>query len=469
MDNIVDASPVKSFFVQMLTRDIELSDAILDLLDNCIDGILRTAEPASSNPYEGRKIEIALSANEFMITDNCGGIPLEILKTYAFRMGRVPTMPKDDVTTVGTFGIGMKRAIFKMGSRCEVLTKSKADFHNGDKKAYKVEITPDWIANESEWNIPLSEVHETELGDFGTIIHVSELNKSTSVNFDCQESGFAEKIKKQISITYGVMITKGLVIMVNGEIVKSAPLALKFGKDVAPFVYKTKIDDVEVFLAIGLTSPPIDGDGTPEDGGPSKYSAQCAGWTILCNDRVVLYSDKTILTGWGEAGVPQFHPQYNPISGIVAFNSRNVRALPTTTTKRGVDASNPTYLLVKNFMRDGVKACIKFTNDWKTREAEIKERINAVQSIPFQILKEKPSEYVQTKPNKSANKGFVGEIAKAILPVPEQRDSTKINCSVMVEQTHIQKVASFLNISASPPRNVVLQAFNRVYEEAIDE
>ena len=37
----VDASPVKSFFVQMLTRDIELSDAILDLLDNCIDGILR--------------------------------------------------------------------------------------------------------------------------------------------------------------------------------------------------------------------------------------------------------------------------------------------------------------------------------------------------------------------------------------------------------------------------------------------
>lgn len=30
----VDASPVKSFFVQMLTRDIELSDAILDLLDS---------------------------------------------------------------------------------------------------------------------------------------------------------------------------------------------------------------------------------------------------------------------------------------------------------------------------------------------------------------------------------------------------------------------------------------------------
>lgn len=36
----VDAAPVKSFFVEMLTRDIALDDAILDLLDNCVDGIV---------------------------------------------------------------------------------------------------------------------------------------------------------------------------------------------------------------------------------------------------------------------------------------------------------------------------------------------------------------------------------------------------------------------------------------------
>jgi hypothetical protein len=38
----VNASPVKSFFVHMLTRDIGLEEAILDLLDNCVDGILRS-------------------------------------------------------------------------------------------------------------------------------------------------------------------------------------------------------------------------------------------------------------------------------------------------------------------------------------------------------------------------------------------------------------------------------------------
>ena len=41
----VKGEPAKEFFVKMLTRDIELPDAILDLLDNCIDGILRNEGP----------------------------------------------------------------------------------------------------------------------------------------------------------------------------------------------------------------------------------------------------------------------------------------------------------------------------------------------------------------------------------------------------------------------------------------
>ena len=53
----VKAIPSKKFFVSMLTRDIELKDAILDLLDNCVDGILRLLQvhpaPNKRKPYEG--------------------------------------------------------------------------------------------------------------------------------------------------------------------------------------------------------------------------------------------------------------------------------------------------------------------------------------------------------------------------------------------------------------------------------
>lgn len=467
MENSVDASPVKSFFVQMLTRDIELSDAILDLLDNCIDGILRAGNGSSGDLYKGYYIDITMTPKQFSIKDNCGGIPLEILKTYAFRMGRVPTMPKDSAATVGTFGIGMKRAIFKMGSRCEVVTKSKIDFDAGMKKACKVTISPEWIGEEKEWNIPFVLVSANSYKEFGTSICVSNLNEPTSRKFDCEKSSFDEEIRRQISITYGFMITKGLVVSVNGVKVNSAPLILKCGDGVSPYIYKGRFGSVDVFLAVGLTSPLIEGDGTPEDGGVSKYSAQCAGWTVLCNDRVVLYADKTILTGWGDAGLPQFHPQYNPICGIVAFNSDDVRSLPTTTTKRGVDAANPVYLAVKNFMREGTKACVKFTNDWKKREAEVKDRISTVRNVTFQSMKENQMVAVLPKFT-SAGKGYPGNVAKAQMPTPPQQKSTNVCCSISVDRARLHKVATYLGMSAAAPKTVVQGAFEHVYVEAVE-
>src|ERR1700676_2176308 len=89
----VDAAPVKSFFVHMLTRDIRLEDAILDLLDNCVDGILRSkADKApkatkTSQPYSGFWAEIKFDKTSFSIADNCGGIPWS-MHTYAFKIGR---------------------------------------------------------------------------------------------------------------------------------------------------------------------------------------------------------------------------------------------------------------------------------------------------------------------------------------------------------------------------------------------
>ena len=131
----VDAKPVKSFFVEMLTRDIELIDAILDLLDNCVDGILRQRKDSSGEkPYEGSNAKITFDENSFSISDNCGGIPWS-LHDYAFRMGKDPKDRDSDLPTVGVYGIGMKRAIFKIGKQCLISTRNQED-------CYEVKITP---------------------------------------------------------------------------------------------------------------------------------------------------------------------------------------------------------------------------------------------------------------------------------------------------------------------------------------
>ena len=80
MATIEKGSPTKEFFVEMLTRDIELNDAILDLLDNCLDGVVRSCPERKKleddQYYRSYCAEINISKDSFTIRDNCGGIQI---------------------------------------------------------------------------------------------------------------------------------------------------------------------------------------------------------------------------------------------------------------------------------------------------------------------------------------------------------------------------------------------------------
>src|SRR4051812_26677423 len=93
----VPASPEKDFFISMLTRDIDLQDAILDLLDNCVDGAIRDRSDAlaEKDSFKGYWARIDFDENKFCIEDNCGGIPWKIAKDYAFRLGRPEGLPTE--------------------------------------------------------------------------------------------------------------------------------------------------------------------------------------------------------------------------------------------------------------------------------------------------------------------------------------------------------------------------------------
>lgn len=124
-NNVIDANPTKGFFISMLTRDIRLDRAIIDLIDNCIDGA-KNIKPNEN--YEGLNVELTFSENEFQIIDNCGGFPLETAKSYAFRFGRPSEHSAKFVDhSIGRFGVGMKRSLFKMGEHFTVESKHKKD------------------------------------------------------------------------------------------------------------------------------------------------------------------------------------------------------------------------------------------------------------------------------------------------------------------------------------------------------
>ena len=367
-----NGQPTKEFFVEMLTRDIELNDAILDLLDNCLDGVVRMSAGKSkledSTFYQGFSAEIYVSSEGFSIKDNCGGIPRSVAEEYAFRMGRVPTTSTDH-PTIGIYGIGMKRAIFKIGKAAVVHTR-----FGGEK--YSVEIPLDW-AKSADWSFPIKDNSSKDtLSTDGTEIVVSPLNDSIADLWSKQANinAFVENLRTAIQESYSLIIQKGFVIKINGQMVTANPVELLVQKGtekdgVRPFVFTNQYGTVNVKLAIGFYAPMASDDDIDEMN-ESKRSSYEAGITVVCNDRVVLYNDKSYLTGWGTGGVPNYHTQFIGIKGIVIFESSTPKDLPMTTTKRGVDHSSAIYIAVKDKICEGLKMFTNYTNQWKGRNEQ---------------------------------------------------------------------------------------------------
>jgi hypothetical protein len=482
---MISASPTKNFFVEMLTRDIELEDAILDLLDNCVDGIQRTKNVENTDrvsgekPYEGFWAKINFSPEYFSLEDNCGGIPIEVARDYAFKMGTpVSSSNRDaDVYTIGTYGIGMKRAIFKIGRSSSVLSQTQAS-------CFKVSIDPEWLSsddsnNSHNWELPLEEIPRSQRGN-GTLIEIRDLRDVIKQELSSPQSTLINNLVRKISYHYSYIINKGFEVLVNGTKVSVQPIRFLWdginnitaqtGGVIAPFLYKAQQDDIDIEIVVGLNRDIASEEEVDDEMEGMRRSSETAGWTIVCNDRVVVYCDKTRLTGWGEAKVPSYHPQFIAISGVVSFRSKNTSKLPLTTTKRGIDSSSEIYLYIKDYMREGLKLFTSYTNRWKINTLEEKERVKKTEPVSASALFQMIPDELWTTVKRRGDSKFLDEKRYIPpLPAPEAQNSLskprRINFSR--PDSEIRLVAEYLfEDSERSPSEVGDGSFNVVLREA---
>jgi hypothetical protein len=78
---------------------------------------------------------------------------------------------------------------------------------------------------------------------------------------------------------------------------------------------------------------------------------------------LVLDADKTTETGWGVDGHPVFRPKHNHFLGYVHLRSKDLRKLPWTTTKDGVDRESPIYQAALAEMWVLSRPILNFLND----------------------------------------------------------------------------------------------------------
>ncbi len=357
-----NASPTKSILLDALTADIDLADAVLDLIDNSIDGVRRVAK--NLQKWDQFSIKVSFDKKHFTIVDNCGGIEAVQARDYAFRFGRPADLPPEQ-GLVGMYGVGMKRAIFKMGNHFYIKsTTSNSSFD------IEEDLKP-WRANEKVWKFDFDsydDCSEQPPNEIGTSLKVSQLFDGISEAFANPQ--FEAELIKKAAKAHRTAIEKDIRIVVNNTSLKAAGFTLLGSKEIASGYATYKLngasEPVNVELYAGIS------DSEPKE----------AGWSIFCNGRMVLEADKTARTVWGEQGIvsiPKIHNQFARFRGFAFFECDDQKRLPWTSTKSGINQSSEVYQKAKLQMMDATRPVISFLNELDSEKSlDLQPRHEAV-------------------------------------------------------------------------------------------
>jgi len=418
---IIHAEPQKEFFINMLTRDIGLLDCVLDLIDNSIHNLIRIHKTdimpiiSGGKRHEiprGAKIDIDVGATRFRIRDTCGGIPRKTAREEIFLFGR--RTPEKGVPGLGLYGVGMKRAFFKLGRNIRMVSRVKEDI-------FQVTIDVEkWKDDRENWTFsfdPDPPLHT--LKQDGTFIEIWNLNPEIGKRF--ATSAIQGELRRRISNAYMLFINNGLPIILNKEGVESEFPAFET-KRFVPARKSLHIDNVDILIIAGLAP---------------KESRTPHGWYIFCNGRMILKADKSELTGWGDR-FPQFHSKYNHFIGQVYFSGSELDKLPWDTTKSRVETDSTVYQAALQEMKIQARPILDTLNKFYPSEAEEEEVIRK------ELLQETRAVTVDKLPKRDS----------AFMVRPVRMKPTDVNILYKRPKTEVERVKKAMGDMLASNRKV---------------
>lgn len=349
--------------MRWLVRDLALDDCIMDLVDNAMDSLIRiesidVSERILDSRARGKKlhgripvVHIRVSADSFEIIDNCGGISQDeaINETFILGHEKLPSGSR-----LGVYGIGLKRALFKIGDIIHIESRTQRDGFSVDLNL-KEWATKKNKEGQEDWTIPIDLTEGTQSpANAGTCIRVEDLHDDVQTRI--RGGVFVGELAEGIARTYSVFLDRYVRVKLNDKWIKPEPVPIGSSKEVIPakerFVESSPEGSVTVTLTASLASPGESGQWKQDD----------AGWYVLCNGRVVLRANQDTLTGWGD-GIASFHSgKFSKFVGIAYFYSERPDLLPWSTTKRGINRESEVYQKARARMVKTAKPIVSFLN-----------------------------------------------------------------------------------------------------------
>jgi hypothetical protein len=384
----------KQFFIDMFTRDISLEDCVLDLIDNSVDSYLRKhavsiselvfGPNASQLTDELGRIDVTCTQQQIRVVDTCGGIARRRAMKDVFCFGHDED---DPIGKLGAYGVGMKRALFKIGNNFHIVSRTP-------EEGFEVSFKLDEWAERQEWNIPITFIEgAASEKKAGTSITVTGLHDEVALRI--KEGGVPKNILDDAATTYPYFLGQCVSLRINETSVKPAPIKLGELKGVLRAAHEDfEQNGVKVTLAATVA--------------PGQRTTEEAGWYILCNGRVVVRADKTNLTGWADE-LASFQPKYRSFAGIASFESENPLSLPWTTTKRDLNRESSVFIRARGLMAAMSKPILTFLNsqypsDAALEVADIRDAVDGVQEVSFKEIASKPTAGFSYTPSRKKEK-----------------------------------------------------------------
>lgn len=371
-----DASPEKRLFISLLSRDISLVEAILDILDNSVNSALEPYADRLKNAedYEALlddesikpkcSISIDFDKDHLKISDNASGISSEHAKNTVFKFGR-PDQFAAKGDRLSVYGIGLKRAVFKIGDKIKIRSDHKDGGFILDLKV------SDWAKlQQTHWGFPIEALKPAK--STGTVIEVTEFHSDIAKRF---RDGLLEgQLREQIAKIYALFIGRVIDISVNGKAVDG--LSFNVGSNMTS----------QSFEEGGVACTVKAGVANQTDG---RFRDSGSGWFVFCNGRNVIFGDKGRLTGWTNNGLPIFQPKHRPFLGLVFFFSEDPELLPWTTTKADINEESDSWQRALKTMVVVGRTVLKFLDNRYTNEGTTAspEEVNEASGQKVSMLK----------------------------------------------------------------------------------
>lgn len=221
---------------------------------------------------------------------------------------------------IGAFGVGLNRAIFKLGHQTQLITDT------GKERSALILNTDEYLADADQWDVVARQFPSA--GKDGTTINIGRPPEEIAHLF--ADKDWVDTQRQEIGRIYGHFIAKGLSIVVDGTPAKNLEIPVRENGpyEIEHRFYKTE-DGVSIYMKYGQHRDHRFSKEKDYEADRNRNLTDQFGWNILCNDRAILTCDTTDKTGWDD-----YHTEYYGFVGYVSFEADDPSKLPGTLASR---------------------------------------------------------------------------------------------------------------------------------------